>query len=337
MSRLCDEEGRVIQDEDLILERVHRLIALPSSEELNEAVKELPVNKAPEEDGLIAEVLHELWEEVGPGCLRFVQEETGCQVLNAGQFIMYLGCRFGIEGTEEERSRDLQDKIQRKLSKWVNRFLTWASRVILLQHILRAIPVYKFLGLGLRTTSYNKLETPCKAFLWGMNSDNKAKTALVSWNTVTKRKENGGLHLRPFKRVSEVLKMRYLGHLMHGEQTDWAQMVRYFIRQQLQKRTYNREIRLWTAEEGLLLLPLITTPQSEMTNNFIKSWLHFRKFLHLDEKDLALPGNLTLKQLKALTDRYLSRRPFNDRVISLSSKNWVSKYSPNSLMAQASG
>ncbi|KAL2632691.1 hypothetical protein R1flu_004170 [Riccia fluitans] len=111
MSCLWDEEGTLVQDKELILQRVHkyykelysqpaitlaeqreqdrtlnlidqrvseednaRLMALPGADELKDAVKELPANKAPGEDGLTAEVLHEMWEEVSPGCLKFVQE-----------------------------------------------------------------------------------------------------------------------------------------------------------------------------------------------------------------------------------------------------------------------
>ncbi|KAL2635423.1 hypothetical protein R1flu_006902 [Riccia fluitans] len=106
-------------------------------------------------------------------------QETGCQVLMPGQYITYLGCRFGVENAEAERARDLRSKLQNKLGSWANRFLTWASWVLLLQHVLRAIPVYQFLGLSLHKTSYKQLEAPCRAFLWGTNSDNKTKTALA--------------------------------------------------------------------------------------------------------------------------------------------------------------
>ncbi|KAL2652665.1 hypothetical protein R1flu_020793 [Riccia fluitans] len=112
-------------------------------------------------------------------------QETGCQILKPGQYSTYLGCRFGVEKIEEEQAQDLHRKLQGKLSKWANRMLSWASLMLLLQHVLRAIPVYHFLGLGLHNTNYRKLEAPCRVFLWGTNADNKAKKALVSWESVT--------------------------------------------------------------------------------------------------------------------------------------------------------
>ncbi|KAL2628913.1 hypothetical protein R1flu_013599 [Riccia fluitans] len=148
----------------------------------------------------------------------------------------------------------------------------------------------------------------------GTNAEGKAKTSLVSWESVTKTKNNGGLNIRPFQRVSMVLKMRYAGRLMNGDDSDWAQLICRFTRQRMHCRSGSKELKHWAAEEGLLLLPSISTPQSETANNIIKSWLYFRKYLILDMQALELPGNLTLRQLKMLTDRYCHRRPFTNRV-----------------------
>ncbi|KAL2613607.1 hypothetical protein R1flu_025299 [Riccia fluitans] len=483
MTALLDDEGREINDENLILGRIHKyyadlysqpaltledckeqertltildrrvseetnhkLLETPGVEELNEAVKKLPLDKALGEDGLPAEILRDLWEEINIGCLQFIHEvwknkrigrfnagavikllpknenkehlrnwrpislltlayklvgriltnrmkkiirqgadrlrareehygqhcqlravpgvskcsegaeernfrnlckvigvfekisgallnpaksviipfamdrslpwlqETSCQILLPGQFITYLGCRFGVDKAEEERANDIRNKIKSKLGKWANRFLTWASKVLLLKHVLRALPVYHFLGLGLHRVSYKSLEAPCRAFLWGTNSDNRTKTALVGWNTLNKAKTNGGLQFRPFQRVSETLKMRYVGRLLNGEVSDWSQMMKYFIRQQLQNRSNSKELKYWTAEEALLLLPSLSIPQSETTHNIVQSWFRFRKYLRLDNSTLILPGSLTLRQTQALLSRYRDNRPFNERI-----------------------
>ncbi|KAL2608173.1 hypothetical protein R1flu_026746 [Riccia fluitans] len=51
-----------------------KLMELPGSEELSEADQALPLQKSPGEDGLPVKVLRELWDEIGPCCLKFVQE-----------------------------------------------------------------------------------------------------------------------------------------------------------------------------------------------------------------------------------------------------------------------
>ncbi|KAL2651269.1 hypothetical protein R1flu_019397 [Riccia fluitans] len=109
--------------------------------------------------------------------------------------------------------------------------------------------------------------------------------------------------------------MCYVGRFMSDEQSDWAQMMRFFIRQQMQRRSYCGEIKYWTAEEGLLLLPSISTPQSETTNNIIHSWFQFKKYLTLDNHALALLDSLMLRQIWEPMGRYRVRRPFNDRIV----------------------
>ncbi|KAL2609309.1 hypothetical protein R1flu_027882 [Riccia fluitans] len=240
--------------------------------------------------------------------------EMGYQVLKPGQYITYLGCRFGVEKNEIERVNDIRNKLQKKLSKWANRFLTWSSRV-LLQHVLKALPIYHFLGLGLQKNSYKGLETPCRTFLWGTNTEGRAKTALVRWDSITKLKKNGGLQIKPFQTISEVLKMRYIGRLLNRKKADWSQMMRYFIGKQMQKRKYCREVNQWSVEEGLILLPPFTTPQSKTTNHILQSWFRLRKFLKLDSRALILPGSITLRQLLELLSCYTSRKPFNERVV----------------------
>ncbi|KAL2644524.1 hypothetical protein R1flu_012111 [Riccia fluitans] len=110
MAVLRDGESREVKDEEEILQRVYnyyrelyaqpavaptekqkleevltlldnqvseadnlQLLEPPNADELGEAVKKLLSDKAPGEDGLPAEVLRELWGEVGPYCLKFIQ------------------------------------------------------------------------------------------------------------------------------------------------------------------------------------------------------------------------------------------------------------------------
>ncbi|KAL2649884.1 hypothetical protein R1flu_018012 [Riccia fluitans] len=73
-------------------------------------------------------------------------QSIGCQVLNPGQYITYLGCHFGLEKSEEERASDLQKKLQRKLGRWACRFLTWASRGTAPTTRVASTPNVSFLG-----------------------------------------------------------------------------------------------------------------------------------------------------------------------------------------------
>ncbi|KAL3693269.1 hypothetical protein R1sor_006920 [Riccia sorocarpa] len=160
--------------------------------------------------------------------------DTGCRVLQQGEEIVYLGCKAGIQITEKDIARDLSNKLLRKLSTWSNRLLAWPSRVILLKHILRAMPVYQFLSLGLTTSGYDQLEAISRDFLWGSRGDGKAKCSLVAWKYVAQPRLEGGLGILPFHTTSAALKMKYVAKLMTGEKSEWAQIIKYFIRSELQ-------------------------------------------------------------------------------------------------------
>ncbi|KAL2649851.1 hypothetical protein R1flu_017979 [Riccia fluitans] len=111
MTYLRDEVDREIRDEEKILEYVYRyyvelyaqpkisqedkreqentltlvdqlvseednlrLMEVPGAIELSDTMKRLPLGKSPGEDALPVEVLRELWDDICPCCLKFIQE-----------------------------------------------------------------------------------------------------------------------------------------------------------------------------------------------------------------------------------------------------------------------
>ncbi|KAL3675259.1 hypothetical protein R1sor_025207 [Riccia sorocarpa] len=210
---------------------------------------------------------------------------TGCRVLAREEEETYMGCKIGEDISEEHHTRDITSKITRRLSHWANAFLSWTSKVILLKHILRSLPVYQFLGLGLENISYRKLEVPCRVFLWGTNPEGRAKTALVSWEKITKQPEKGGLGITSFKDVSETLKMRYVGRLLGGDKSDWANMARFILHHGMCNRVKGRDFRWWTIEEGMLMLPTIPAPKNSADVN--GCWQNLRQKLREAALDIT--------------------------------------------------
>lgn len=67
----------------------------------------------------------------------------------------------------------LLEKIRRRLHHWTNRCLSFASRAVLLKHVLCAMPMYYFLSMSLDPKGY-KLEGVCRSFLWGRSTGGRA-------------------------------------------------------------------------------------------------------------------------------------------------------------------
>ncbi|KAL3678986.1 hypothetical protein R1sor_021942 [Riccia sorocarpa] len=126
----------------------------------------------------------------------------------------------------------------------------------------------------------------------------------------------GGLGIVPFTTMSAALKLKLVARLLNGDKSEWSTMWRYFIRCELQKRAHgSNEMRYWTAEEALLLLPTIPSANSITGRHLIKSWMAARKHLHLDHRDLELPAAMTLKQLSLLMSRYWKRDHWCEKTI----------------------
>ncbi|KAL3678979.1 hypothetical protein R1sor_021935 [Riccia sorocarpa] len=240
---------------------------------------------------------------------------TGCRILSKKEEVRYLGCLVGDEVEDEALQKDLVERFSQKLHHWTNRFLSWPSKVTLARHILRALPVYQLLGLGLPEAGFKKLEVVCRTFIWGTAGDGRAKTTLISWQRTTTQKTNGGLGFRTFKDTASILKMKYVTRLLQGEQSEWSTMMRFLIHQEMKKRVKGKEYRWWSVEEGLLLLPTIPAPKGSVVRHFVKAWMKFREFLCFNESDWSLPGSITMSQLGALTRRYCTDYIMNEKVL----------------------
>ncbi|KAL3679387.1 hypothetical protein R1sor_022343 [Riccia sorocarpa] len=241
--------------------------------------------------------------------------QTGCKILNTAEDTVYLGCKVGAEVEEVQHELDLTSRMGNRLAQWTNRFLTLPARILMIKHILRALPVYQLMGLGLSDKGFKRLEMQCRIFLWGEGQSGKAKTPLVGWNRITMRKEAGGLGLRSFKDVGDILKMKYVQRFLAGEKTEWASMFRYLVHKEMKGRAKGNEYRWWTAEEGLLLLHTIPTPKNSIARHFMKAWIRFRRFLVLDNTEWMLPGSLSLAQLHMLAKRYDPEGGFNGKTV----------------------
>ncbi|KAL3686354.1 hypothetical protein R1sor_008928 [Riccia sorocarpa] len=172
-------------------------------------------------------------------------QETGCKILTRQEETTYLGVRIGVEAAEEAHMRDLAKRFKKRLNHWTNRFLSWPAKVTLLRHVLRAIPTYQFLSLGIHNDGFKQLESICRTFLLGTNQDGKARMALIAWEGFTKTYVAGGMNIRPFRDTATALKMRYVTRLLKGDTCEWAQMICFFVRHEMNKQSTKNESGTW--------------------------------------------------------------------------------------------
>ncbi|KAL3684788.1 hypothetical protein R1sor_002810 [Riccia sorocarpa] len=77
-----------------------------------------------------------------------------------------------------------------------NRILSFEARVILIRHVLLAVPVFYLQVVGVFKKAAATLEILANIFLWGGNVDGNRKTSLAKWSEVKRDKLQGGLGVK---------------------------------------------------------------------------------------------------------------------------------------------
>jgi len=91
------------------------------------------------------------------------------KMLNCAQMSIsfkYLGISVGGNPRKKEFSKEVLDKVRRKLSLWKCKNLTFTRRVCLIKSIFTAIPLYLSL-LKIPVSIYKDLKSLQRKFLWG--------------------------------------------------------------------------------------------------------------------------------------------------------------------------
>jgi hypothetical protein len=96
--------------------------------------------------------------------------------------------------------------------------------VILVKHVLQAIPIYHMMFVKTPQQTAKKMECIFQSFLWGYNAEGGRKMALVSWNKLICVKAEGGLGLKDLYQHSAALLGRWVTEALDNPHTEWAQM-----------------------------------------------------------------------------------------------------------------
>ncbi|XVE72950.1 hypothetical protein DITRI_Ditri11bG0078600 [Diplodiscus trichospermus] len=113
---------------------------------------------------------------------------------------IYLGTPV-INGRAIYRSfHYILDKIKKKLSGWMASTLTFAGRITLVKSVLNTIPFFVMQTLKMPVALCQEIDKICRCFIWGHDGDTR-KVHLVSWDTLCRPKEFGGLGIRQMRNL----------------------------------------------------------------------------------------------------------------------------------------
>ncbi|KAL3695695.1 hypothetical protein R1sor_009771 [Riccia sorocarpa] len=94
--------------------------------------------------------------------------EMGCEVAGSRRRFKFLGVWSGRHIQQQEIIEQIIITIEKCLQSWVNKSLSFVSRILLIKHVFSAIPSHHLMSLGLDTKGLARIRRSLRTFLWGM-------------------------------------------------------------------------------------------------------------------------------------------------------------------------
>ncbi|KAL3681274.1 hypothetical protein R1sor_024230 [Riccia sorocarpa] len=235
--------------------------------------------------------------------------DTGCTVAALGERFNYLGLLSGTNVGAEEYTEHVKKKYEKRLKHWSLRLLSWPDRLIIISSILRALPGYTLLSLGLTKSGVKELDKISRLFLWGWADDGKAKQSLMAWDVFGKTKKEGGLGWGSLQSLAESHMMRNLLQIFRQEQDIWTEILSNIITTRVRTSQKIRERKGWNAQEALLCLNTLKNTGSELSDRMLQCWHRLRRSLKWRGGTATYPEDLTPQRWQAVMTIYLRWEP----------------------------
>ena len=111
----------------------------------------------------------------------------------------YLGFPLKHKGAPRSQYNFIAGRVISKLACRKSKFLSFASRTVLVKSVMLAMPNYVMQGMTLPTHLCEKLDKINRDFLWGYSSQEKKRMHMVGWSKIIRLKEQGRLGIQAAK------------------------------------------------------------------------------------------------------------------------------------------
>lgn len=98
---------------------------------------------------------------------------------------MYLGCPIGGKFPATNELKFLLDKVRKLVNHWSSHLLSMQGQVVILCHVLRAVPIYHLMEMTLNKEGFDGLESVCRESIWEPGEQGHPKISLVAWDVIT--------------------------------------------------------------------------------------------------------------------------------------------------------
>lgn len=137
----------------------------------------------------------------------------------------YLGHQLIHQGRNNSGHAKLLQRVRDKLDGWKTKCLSRAGRITLAKSVLTGMSIFHMQVQKLPTRVHKELDKAVRLCVWGSSTERRP-IHLVSWDTLCKSKEEGGLGLRRSKDMNKAMLTKLAWRLLHEEDTTWSRLLR---------------------------------------------------------------------------------------------------------------
>jgi hypothetical protein len=119
----------------------------------------------------------------------------------------------------------LIDSLRKRLNAWGNKFVSLGGRIVLLNAVLNAIPIFYLSYLKIPILVWKKVRRIQPDFLWG-GRRGRRRISWIKWETVCLPKKNGGLGVCDVRAVNISLLSKWRWRLLDNKQEVWKEVIK---------------------------------------------------------------------------------------------------------------
>jgi hypothetical protein len=137
----------------------------------------------------------------------------------------YLGLPVGANVRRTSTWEPLLATLRHRLGSWGNKFVSLGGRIVLLNTVLNAIPIFYLSFFKIPILVWKKVRRIQREFLW-CGKSGRTRISWVKWDTVCKPKKLGGLGVRDIRAVNISLLSKWRWRLLDNEYAMWKEVLK---------------------------------------------------------------------------------------------------------------
>ncbi|KAL3682477.1 hypothetical protein R1sor_000499 [Riccia sorocarpa] len=224
--------------------------------------------------------------------------DLGCEIAGQRRRFRYLGVWSGKGVSQKEVIEQIVLSIERKFKLWANRYITFTSRLLLIKHVLSAIPSHHLMTVGLNSKGLAKINTTTRQFLWGFAEEGRPKTSLIAWHKLHRSLEEGGLGWTDIQiRMESHLAHKIIRLLKPDEfLVGWMRLTKGILLHHCSRSTRQD----WSLQEILVLSKGLYIKHAPTLSRILRCWFKAKKMLSLKVEDLKIPYHFSYTKMEAM-------------------------------------